>query len=261
MNEVSSHRPESPPVDLESLNHALHSGEGAGVRVAILDTGIDPGHPALEGKVRTCFEVTGSGRGLECQQVEGSDPVGHGTACAGILHEVAPQAEISSIRVMGKTALGTGEHFLYGLHWAIEVGEFEVINLSLGILQQRFHLALREMVDRAYRRGVLLVAAAHNRGLVSYPAHFASLVAVESGDFEDPSRFDFLADHPVEIRAHGVAVRAPSPGGKFQVWTGTSFACPRISGLGARLKSVLPGMTPFEFKTYLKVLGNKSHQD
>jgi subtilisin family serine protease len=241
-------------IDLDRLREAASRGTGRGVRVAILDTGVEASHPALEGCVKGTYAVVAKGSGLECDPVEGTDPVGHGTACAGIIHAWAPEAEIHSVRVLGKSAVGTGEQFIYGLHWAIDRGEFDVVNLSVGTLQQRFQAALHELADYAYWKRILLVAAAHNRHLVSYPAHFASLISVENGSFSHELSFNYRLDRPVEIEAHGAYVRAPSPGGKYQMWTGTSFACPHITAIAARLRSVIPGLTPFELKTFLRCL-------
>jgi len=241
-------------IDLDLLREAASRGTGRGVRIAILDTGVETSHPALEGSVKGTYAIEAKGTRLECVPTEGADPVGHGTACAGIIHTWAPEAEIHSVRVLGKSATGTGEQFIYGLHWAIDRGEFDLVNLSVGTLQQRFQAALHELADHAYWKRTLLVAAAHNRQLVSYPAHFASLIAVESGTFENALAFNYRLERPVEIEAHGAYVRAPSPGGKYQMWTGTSFACPHITAIAARLRSVIPDLSPFELKTFLRCL-------
>lgn len=241
-------------IDLDRLRQAASQGTGRGVRIAILDTGVEASHPALEGCVKGTYAVVSNGARLECVPAEGTDPVGHGTACAGIVHVWAPEAEIHSVRVLGTSATGTGEQFIYGLHWSIDRGDFDLINLSVGTLQQRFQSALHELADYAYWKGILLVAAAHNRQLVSYPAHFASLIAVESGSFENALSFNYRLERPVEIEAHGAYVRAPSPGGKYQMWTGTSFACPHVTAIAARLRSVIPDLSPFELKTFLRCL-------
>ena len=241
-------------IDSRGLRQALARGTGRGVKVAILDTGVEADHPALEGSVRASHEVVAEGSGFVCRETEGRDPVGHGTACAGIIHALAPEAEIHSLRVIGKSAMGTGEQFIYGLYWTIEERNFDIVNLSVGTLQQRFQTALHELVDRAYRKGMLLVAAGHNRRLPSFPAHFSSLVSVDSGSFENPLAFTFKLGLPVEIEARGVYVRAPSPGGGFQMWTGTSFACPHIAAIAARLRSEIPDLAPFELKTFLRCL-------
>ncbi len=241
-------------IQKEHLEKALTEGTGKGVQVALLDTGVETSHPALEGSVKGCWEVKQTPTGTQCVEVPGADPVGHGTACAGIIHRHAPDAEIFSIRVIGGNAQGTGEQFVYGLHWAIEQG-FKVLNLSLGTLQNRYQVPLLELVDRAYYSGICVVAAAHNRHQISFPSQFASLIAVDNQTFEsNPLAFNYLLNTPIETEAHGVYVRAPSSGGQYKLWTGTSFATPHISAMVARLLSVMPDLTPFEVKTLLRSL-------
>jgi len=236
------------------VEKALREGTGKGVQVALLDTGVETSHPGLEGSVKGCWEVKQTPGGMKCEEMDGIDPVGHGTACAGIIHRHAPDAEIYSIRVIGGNAQGTGEQFVYGLHWAIEQG-FKVLNLSLGTLQTRYQVPLLELVDRAYYGGICVIAAAHNRHQISFPSQFASLIAVDNQAFEsDPLAFNYLLNAPIEMEGHGVYVRAPSSGGQYKLWTGTSFATPHITAVVARLLSVLPELTPFEVKTLLRVL-------
>ncbi|MCH8828836.1 MAG: S8 family serine peptidase [Planctomycetes bacterium] len=237
-------------IEHERLRALLREGTGKGVTVAILDTGVDAEHPALQGAVRSSYEVVRRGRRLVCQPSTAGDQVSHGTACAGIIHKIAPEAELISVRVIGTNAVGTGDQLLHGLAWAIEQ-DVDVINLSLGTLQQRFNAALHELVDRAYFTGKILVAAANNHRLPSYPAHFASLIAVDNQSFPDPLTFRYQLGQPIETVAHGIYVNAPSPGGKYQCFTGTSFACPHITGLVARLRSVISSLTSFQLKTFL----------
>lgn len=239
-------------IDVEKLWQIAREGTGRGVRVAILDTGVDAEHPALEGSVRSCREVVFAGPRPVIRETSG-DPVGHGTACAGIIHGLAPEAELHSLRVIGTNASGTIEQLIQGLRWAIDE-KFEVVNLSLGTVQKRQVSILQELVDEAYFKGQFLITAANNHRLVSYPAQFASLIAVDNQAFADPSQFHFRLGRAVELVAHGIYVRAPSPGGKFRWFTGTSFACPQIAGMVARLKSKIPDLTPFQVKSLLYCL-------
>jgi subtilisin family serine protease len=241
-------------IEPKNIRRALKEGDGEGVEVAILDTGIEADHPGLEGSVVGCWEVVQQGRAMVCRKAEGIDPVGHGTACAGIIHGIAPKAKLYGVRVIGGNAQGSGDQFAYGLHWAIQQ-KFHVVNLSLGTLQQRYQSTLQELADQAYYHGICLVAAAHNQQQTSYPSHFSSLIAVDSQSFsDDPLRFNYNLENPIEMEAHGIYVHAPSSGGKYQLWTGTSFACPHISAIVAKLLSVAPELTPFEIKTLLRAL-------
>jgi subtilisin family serine protease len=245
-------------MDREKLWELARAGTGRGVRVAILDTGVDSEHPALDGAVRSSHEVVPRGRTLACIPASSGDPVGHGTACAGIIHQLAPQAELHSVRIMGNNAGGTLDQLVFGLKWAIGQ-EMDVINLSVGTVQTRLVAQLHELVDRAYFNGQILVAAANNHRQESYPAHFASLIAVDCQSLKDPLKFHYRLKQPVEMVADGIYVKAPSPGGSYRWFTGTSFACPHITGLVARLKSAMPDLTPFQVKSLLWCL--RSNQE
>src|SRR5690349_17564178 len=93
--------------DTERLWQCAREGTGRGVTVAILDTGVEATHPALEGAVASCHEVSPQGRSFICRPVTDGDLVGHGTACAGIIHQLAPEAELHSLRVIGRSSSGT----------------------------------------------------------------------------------------------------------------------------------------------------------
>ena len=83
---------------------------------------------------------------------------------------------------------------------------------------------------------------------------FASLIAVDNQSLNDPFIFEFKTGRPIELVARGIYVRAPKAGGGYQLWTGTSFACPHITGVVARLLSLNPRLTAFQVKTLLHVL-------
>jgi subtilisin family serine protease len=249
-------------LDAGRLWAALGEATGRGVVVAILDTGVDVHHPDLKGAVIRSVEVVTRPQvrvqdlpvaSLSPRQL---DPVGHGTACAGIIHQLAPEAKLISVRVIGAGAAGTGEQFVRGLQWVLEQREprIPVANLSLGTMQERFAGPLRRLVDQAYVNDVVLVAAANNMGAVSYPSQFASLIAVDNQGTPDPLAFQFQRGRPSEVVARGIYVKAPTTGGSYQLWTGTSFACPHVSALVARLLSLNPRLTPFQVKTLLHVL-------
>lgn len=253
-------------LDASSLRQALAEATGAGVRVAVLDTGVDVTHPDLAGAVDRSVAVSRDYSGWACRDLGPGlsaaqlDPVGHGTACAGIIHELAPAARLVSVRVIGADSNGTGDQFVRGLRWVLNECQppVQVVNLSLGTTQDRFAGPLRELVDKAYWQGLILVAAGNNMGLTAYPANFASLIAVDNDAFSDPWHFDYRRGKPLEVVARGIYVRAPKSGGGHQLFTGTSFACPHISAVVARLMSINPALTPFQVKALLHLLrGNR----
>jgi subtilisin family serine protease len=230
-------------------------GDGAGVRVAVIDSGVDASHPALAGRVEKSVEVRRAGDGWAIAESEPADPAGHGTACAGIVLRLAPAARIWSVRMLGETTRGAGAALLAALDWAIDAGA-HVINVSLGTRNADLAEPLRARIDRAYRARAIVVAAASNLpGVRSLPSIFSSLVAVDSAAFDDPERFTFRFGAETELEAPGIYVRAPWPGGGEKIVTGTSFACPHVSGHVARLLSANPGLKPFQVKTLLYAIG------
>ena len=117
---------------------------------------------------------------------------------------------------------------------------------------------LRSLIDRAYRKGLLVVAAANNvPGVHSYPAIFTSLVCVDAAYIEDPELFFFRFGELSEVEAPGVYVDAAWPGGGRKMVTGTSFATPHVAGHVARIVSANRGLMPFQIKTILYTMGER----
>ena len=247
-------------IDATRLRALFEQGTGRGMRVAVLDTGVEADHPKLRRPDGTravveSWEIVRDG-GLVCRKTAGEDLVGHGTACAGIIHRYAPDADLYSVRVIGKNAVGTGDQFIRGLRWAIDHG-MHVVNLSLGTTQPRLELELWRLANEAYFHGTLLVAAANNFRHLSYPANSASLIAVDNQPFDGKPDLFFHVHRfqpPPELAARGIYVEAPSRGGQMQLWTGTSFACPHVAAVIVRLRSVIPNLTAYEAKTALWAL-------
>ena len=229
---------------------AFGDGTGRGVTVAIVDSGVEADHPAVGG--RRARSGAGSREDGEprVEEVEPGDLVGHGTACAGIVHALAPEAELVSVRVLGADNRGRGDVFAAGLAWAVESGA-SVVNLSLSSRSDDYFALLHELADDAYFRNVLFVCAANNVPGPSYPSLFASVVSVAAHDVADADVWFYNPRPPVEFAAFGVDVDAAWRGGGRLVVTGNSFAAPHIAGLAARIRAAHPGITPFEVKTLL----------
>jgi subtilisin family serine protease len=228
---------------------------GAGVRVAIVDSGIEHGH-SLVGEVEESVIVSRgpSGEPVIEDDLQG-DTVGHGTACAGIVRSLAPGCELVSVRVLGSGWTGSGKLLVAGLAWAIEHG-VEVVNLSLSTTKRELAAALHELADTAYFNRTLLVAAAHNMPVESYPWRFSSVLSVGSHELDDPQAFFYNPAPPVEFFARGVDVEVPWLGGSRLRSTGNSFATPHITGLCALIRSKHPELTPFQVKSVLYLTAN-----
>src|SRR5215211_7912716 len=223
---------------------------GAGVRVCILDSGVDLSHP-LVGQVQRAVAVSigEDGEVLVEDDTEG-DLCGHGTACAGIVRGLAPDCELISVRVLGAGFTGSGDVLLAGLRWAVEQG-FDVINMSLSTTKKQFAGILHELTDKAYFQRTVLVASAHNMPVESYPWRFSSVISVGSHEEADPLTFYYNPDPPVEFFARGVDVEVAWTGGARIRCTGNSFATPHMSGLCALALGKHPELTPFQLKSVL----------
>jgi subtilisin len=223
---------------------------GKGVRVCILDSGVDAGHP-LVGEVQRSVAVSiGENDEVVVADDTEGDLCGHGTACAGIVRSLAPECELVSVRVLGAGFTGSGGVLLAGLRWAVEEG-FDVINMSLSTTKRQFAGILHELTDRAYFQRNVLVASAHNMPVESYPWRFSSEISVGSHDEPDPQTFFYNPDPPVEFFARGVDVEVAWTGGARIRCTGNSFATPHMSGLCALVLGKYPELTPFQLKSVL----------
>ncbi len=226
---------------------------GAGVRVAIIDSGVDADHPALEGAVdetlSTVFEIGEDGEVVAVRRPH-ADAYGHGTACASIVHQVAPAAEIVSLRVLGERNTGKVAQFVAALAWAIDAG-YEIVNLSLGTRLSEWALPLHQLCDRAYFANTVVVTAASNRTTLTYPSLFASAVSVACNTTTDPFRFHANPDPPTEFLARGIDLEVAWRGGGYSRVTGNSFAAPHIAGIAALVRAKHPTLRPFQVKAAL----------
>ena len=223
---------------------------GQGVRVCILDSGVDQGHP-LVGEIQQSVAVSlGPNDEVIVEDDTEGDLCGHGTACAGIVRSLAPDCEIISVRVLGAGFTGSGGVLLAGLRWAVEQG-FDVVNMSLSTTKRQFAGILHELTDTAYFRRTLLVASAHNMPVESYPWKFSSVISVGSHEESDPLAFYYNPDPPVEFFARGVDVEVAWTGGARIRCTGNSFATPHMSALCALVLGKHPDLRPFQLKSVL----------
>jgi len=234
--------PEAPPW-LEA--------DGAGVTVAIIDSGIEADHPAVGGRLLRSVRVELDGDDAEVVDEEPVDVVGHGTACAGVIHALVPQADLVSVRVLGSNNRAKGLAFAYAVDWVIEQG-IAVANLSLSSRSDDLYSTFHELVDRAYFANTLLVCAVSNYpGQASYPSLFSSVIAVAGHDVHDPLTWFYNPRPPVEFGAWGVDVPVAWRGGSTITATGNSFAAPHVAGLVAKIRATHPNATPFEVKSLL----------
>jgi subtilisin len=234
---------------------AFGGSTGAGVRVCILDSGVEAGHPRV-GEVEGAVAFhRGEEDEVEVEDDTEGDLCGHGTACAGIVRSIAPDCSLISARVLGAGFKGSGPVLLAGLRWAVEQG-FDVINMSLSTTKRQFAGLLHELADSAYFRRTVLVASAHNMPVESYPWRFSSVISVGSHEEPDPLTFFYNPSPPVEFFARGVGVEIAWLGGGTILSTGNSFATPHMSGICALLLAKHPELTAFQLKSVLYLTAN-----
>jgi subtilisin family serine protease len=230
----------------ENTINVIPGQGGAGVKVAVIDTGIDCGHPDL---APNCIYGVSYVKGAKA-----FDNHGHGTHVAGIIAArdngfgvigVAPEVTLYAVKVLDATGSGPWSAVASGIVWATQNG-MDVINMSLG--GTSFSQAVADAVQAASDAGVLVVSAAGNAGCcdtVLYPARLPESMAVAAVDAND-QRASFSSTGPeVDVAAPGVAILSTVPTGSctlcdpsgYRSLSGTSMATPHVAGTGALLMS------------------------
>jgi subtilisin len=233
---------------------AFGGSKGKGVRVAIVDSGVEHDHPALAECVRGGIIVEYDPEAENSVRYVPDDPprdiAGHGTACAGIIHSIAPEAEIYSVRVLGNDLHGRAIQFAAGLDWGIENG-MQVINLSLSTAKEEYFALFHDLADQAYFKNINLVAAVNNVPAPSYPSLYSSVISVAAYEGHDPLIYYYNPTPPVEFGAPGIDIDVAWNNKQYLTSTGNSFAAPHITGIVALIRSKHPELTPFQVKTVL----------
>lgn len=246
------------------LDTAHRLNGGAGTLIAVLDTGVQPDHPALSGSldglgydfVDNDLAPEEEANGLDDDADGRVDELyGHGTHIAGIVHLVAPEARLLPLRVLNSDGRGnnfrTASAILYAAHQGADA-----INLSLGTPNPS--VLLREAVREAARLGAVVVAAAGNLGTDArqYPAAEACAVAVTSVSANDKkSSFASYGDW-IGVAAPGENIYSAFPVDGYVWWSGTSMATPFVAGQAALLRGSNPQLTLEEVG---RLIGGTAH--
>jgi subtilisin family serine protease len=225
----------------------------ASVVVAVLDTGVDAGHPDLRGAVVPGFDVANN-------DTNPNDDNGHGTAVGGVIaartNNVQGEAgvcwncAIMPVKVLGANGSGTTSAIASGILWAVAHGA-DVINLSLGGTGTT--TALADAVAEAASEGVVVVAAAGNNGNATrfYPAAYPQVISVAGTDSAD-DRYDWSNYGSwVQVAAPGCNI-APDAGGGYVNFCGTSAATPIVSGIAGLAYSLEPALAKSAFEDALR---------
>lgn len=241
------------PIDAVTREWAWENSFGEGVKVAVIDSGIDATHPDV-GSVEGYVAIhEGEDLKLVYDTEPHEDSFGHGTACAGVIRLLAPACELYSVKVLGGKNTGQGRVFAAGLRWAIDNG-MHVCNLSLGTTKRDFFSIFHELADEAYFKNIVLVTAANNMPIPSYPSVYSSVISVASHAVQDPYVFYYNPRPPVEFGALGIEVDIAWQEHKRRTMTGNSYASPHLAGIVTKILGKHPGLTVFQLKTILREL-------
>ncbi|MBI2906726.1 MAG: S8 family peptidase [Chloroflexi bacterium] len=215
---------------------AWATNTGAGIKVAVVDTGIDLSHPDLAANIKGGVNTINPSRSAK-------DDNGHGSHVAGTIAAVdnsigvvgvAPKASLYAVKVLGSSGSGWVSDIIEGIQWSVQNG-MQVVNMSLGTSSDV--VAFHDALTAAYNAGILLVAAAGNSGpgdfTVNYPAKYAEVIAVSATTSSDAIASYSSRGPEVELAAPGTSVYSTYRGGRYATLSGTSMATPHVSGAAA----------------------------
>ncbi|QOY36649.1 S8 family peptidase [Anaerobacillus isosaccharinicus] len=205
------------------------------IKIAIIDSGINKNHEDLLEKVVGEFNAINPKEPI-------TDEFGHGTAIAGIIAAndnaygiigISQNVELYDVKVLNDEGKGDVEHFINAIEWCIEQ-EVDIINVSFGF--QAENLDLKNAIDKANDKGIIIVAAAGNTyGFgVDYPARYENVLSITSIR-EDLKRASSAAKGKIDFAAPGVDIISTDKDGGYSLFTGTSFATAYATGFIARL--------------------------
>ncbi|GAA1597054.1 hypothetical protein GCM10009828_023220 [Actinoplanes couchii] len=232
---------------------------GAGVTVAVIDSGVDADHPDLKDNVLSGYDAVTDKAGPT------TDGHGHGTHVAGTIAAVtgnevgvtgiAPDVKILPVKVLSDSGSGNMSDTAEGIVWAADHGA-QVINMSLGGTTKV--TAVSNAIKYARSKGVTVIAAAGNSrregSPTSYPAADAGVIAVAATDSADRIGPYSNAGSYVDVAAPGSSIVStyPTAKGSYTTMNGTSMAAPHVAAVAALLKSFDSTLTPDQIESALK---------
>jgi len=238
-----------------NLGQARSISTGAGIRVAVLDTGVNILHPDLWGHcvlgynairpIVPPLDLPDIGQGVD------NSGVGHGTMLAGIIATIAPNATIVPVKVLNGDGTGRESDAVEGIYWAMAHG-VKVINMSFGAPSSS--PVFQRAIQRARSAGVVLVASAGNSGtdLAQCPAALPGVISVTSVEADNTKSVWASYGSTVSLVAPGSGIRSTYWTGGYATGSGTSFATPFVSGAAALVCSTCPASSSDAIANRLK---------
>ena len=245
---------------------------GKGIKIAIIDSGIDKSHPDLKVAGGICVLPS---EAYGCKN-DYNDDNGHGTHVAGIIAAqnneigtvgVAHGASIYAVKALDSIGEGTTSSILAGVDWAIK-NKMDIINLSL--TTDVNDLAMKAILDKAYKAGILIVGAAGNQGHASstgseenvqYPAKYASVIAVSATNSSKGLNRKSSVGTEIELAAPGGSIYSTYPAAidksdgladGYSTMSGTSMASPHVAGMAALYMEKYPNLSHEEIRSLLQ---------
>jgi subtilisin len=218
---------------------ATPNNQGDGIKVAVIDTGINYNHPDLDGNC--IIDGILGGINYVTPTAPPMDDNGHGSHCAGIIAAeddgtgvvgVAPKAHLYAVKVLDSTGSGYTSNVVAGINWAI-ANDMDVISMSLGSPYPS--TSLQTACNNAQAAGIVVVAASGNdgRASISYPARYPSVIAVGAVDSNNVRASWSNYGAELAVVAPGVAVYSTVLSTAYATYSGTSMATPHVAGTAA----------------------------
>ncbi|MCP4763795.1 MAG: S8 family serine peptidase [archaeon] len=244
---------------------------GAGVKIAVLDSGIDYTHPELDANYKGGYDFVDF-----FPNPDAKDLAGHGTMCAGIIAAedndigvigVAPEADLYGVRIINSWGTGTDGNFIKGIEWCIE-NEMDIISMSFG--KKTKSSSIETAIKAAYAAGITLVASSGNipelgSTEVAFPAAFDETIAVGATRTRGRTTTYSCYGEEINVVAPGNIIYSTMPtytvtlnwlrnmAKNYEYGSGTSMAAPMVTGICALMLQANPNLTPDDIKDILQM--------
>jgi hypothetical protein len=206
------------------------------MKIGIIDSGVDRKHRRLQ-QTKIVKEITLDH--TDTVQYDATDHCGHGTAVTSIISQMAPSAEFYIAKIFNDQLITKETYLVKAIDWCI-TNQVDIINLSLGVQTETPSNDLRNICQKAYQKGIIIVSAAHYiLSQPCYPAFFSNVFGVTEGRVTAVSEFGVLPDYPIEFVAKGDIHRVAHINNSFKFSSGTSYACAYFTGIVANYKQKL----------------------
>lgn len=240
------------------------SSTGDGVKVAVIDTGIDKDHPDLAENIAGGVGFADRNPVRVKATDKWDDDYGHGTHVAGIIAALdndigvvgaAPDVSLYAVKALNRGGWGYTSDIIAGIDWSVEE-EMDIVSMSLG--GANYLQAYQDAINVAHNSGVLIIASAGNGGdddisttETSYPAAYDNVVAVAATDSNNNVVYFSNSGPHVDIAAPGVNIRSTYNNGLYATMSGTSMSCPHVTGVAALVLAKDSSLTPSDVEYIL----------